>query len=147
MLVTSQLSRNKFLVIVVKITQKHISKFPGIVQFCLTCLLFLGIHCKIWVTVLKQESYLLQVKMDIIQELTMIKLLQHIIVRNVLFPSSISMTISSAWCESCWTIFSLEIKINGLPSDPFTLIMLQDFPLSTFLSVCCFNQSHDLFQW
>ena len=58
----SQLSRNSSdtLVIVVKIyTEKQISKFPGIVQFCLIfsltskyfaqdgkCLLFLGMHCK-----------------------------------------------------------------------------------------------------
>ena len=46
--------------------------------------------------------------------------------------------------------FNLEIKINGLLSDPFTPIMmvtLQDFHLSTFLSVCCFNQGHYPFQW
>ena len=58
MLVASQLSRNKFLVIVVKIYTQADFKVSGIVQFCLIflltskyfaqdgrCLLFLGIHC------------------------------------------------------------------------------------------------------
>ena len=59
MLVASQLSRNQFLVIVVKIYTEADFKVPGIVEFCLIflltskyfvqdgrCLLFLGIHCK-----------------------------------------------------------------------------------------------------
>ena len=58
------------------------------------------------------------------------------------------MTISFAWYESRWTIFTLEIEINGLLFDPFAhimLVILQDFPLSTFLTVCCFNQGHHPF--
>ena len=35
------------------------------------------------------------------------------------------------------------LKINGLLSDPFTL--LWDFRLSTIFFVCCFNQVHHHF--
>ena len=60
------------------------------------------------------------------------------IATNCLFPSSIAMTIPSAQHESRWKELNLKTKIDGLLSDPFTLIILvilQDFPLSMFLHV------------
>ena len=60
------------------------------------------------------------------------------IATNFLFPSSIAMTIPSAQHESRWKELNLKTKIDGLLSDPFTLIILvilQDFPLSMFLHV------------
>ena len=59
------------------------------------------------------------------------------------FHSSISMTISSAWYESCRIILNLKMKINGLLSDPFTLVMLvilQDCP-TIFLYVVATKSS------
>ena len=79
-LVPSLPSRNKVLVIVVKISQKQISKFPSPIHFCFIsllsskhfffldcrCLLFLERTCNYRVPALKQYSYLLYVRKDIL---------------------------------------------------------------------------------
>ena len=61
------------------------------------------------------------------------------------------MTIASAWYKSHRTIFNLKMKINGLLSDPFTLILetLQDFPHLMFLYVVAFSIKviTHTFQW